>query len=212
MKVFLLFLFLIIAPALYSFDFVILKYKMGDWYNSREGVKNFLQELKDRTLIQVDEKVYEISLEEDAIFEHSFLFLNGHVPVVFSEKEIANLRKFVLSGGFVFVNDDYGMDESFRKSIKEFFPEYPLQEVNFKDPIYHCFYDFKNGIPKIHEHDGGPAKAFGVFIKGRMVLYYAFNTDIADGWDPPEVHNDPSEKREEAFKMGVNIVYYSLTH
>ena len=141
MKVFLLFLFLIIAPALYSFDFVILKYKMGDWYNSREGVKNFLQELKDRTLIQVDEKVYEISLEEDAIFEHSFLFLNGHVPVVFSEKEIANLRKFVLSGGFVFVNDDYGMDESFRKSIKEFFPEYPLQEVNFKDPIYHCFYD-----------------------------------------------------------------------
>jgi hypothetical protein len=205
-------LLLSLALPLYSFDFVIIKYKSGDYYNAREGVKNFLMELKKRTGIDVNETAVELSLDDDAVFQHYFLFINGHVPIGLSAAEGANLRKFVLNGGFVYANDDYGMDESFRKALKEIFPDYPLQEVDFGNPIYHSFYELKEGVPKIHEHYEGAPKAYGLFMNGRIALYYTYNSDIPDGWDPPEVHNDPVSKREEAFRMGVNLVVYSLTH
>jgi hypothetical protein len=201
-----------ISLPLYAFDIVIVKYKSGDYYNAREGVKNFLHELKKRTSIDVNENAAEISLDDDALFQHYFLFINGHVPIQISAAEKANLRKFVLNGGFVYANDDYGIDESFRKAVMETFPDYPMQEVDFKNPIYHSFYEMKNGVPKIHEHYEGPPKAYGIFVNGRIALYYTYNSDIPDGWDSAEVHNDPSDKREEAFRMGVNIAVYSLTH
>lgn len=202
---------LFIAQTLFAFDFVILQYKGGDMYNARNGVRNFLKELKRRTLIDVDLNPVELSLADEAIFQHSFLFLNGHLPVVFSEAEAVNLRKFILSGGFLFVNDDYGMDESFRKAMQKVFPENPLTEIGFNHPVYRCFYEFKSGIPKIHEHYEGQPRAFGIFPGGRLAVFYAYNTDIADGWDTADVHQDPEGKREEAFRMGVNIVVWALS-
>lgn len=207
-------LFLIIFISLkqiYSFDIVLLKYKMGDYYNARDGIKNFINEIKKRTIIDINTNLFELSLEDNSIFQHSFLILNGHVPVKLSEKEKINLRRFILNGGFLFANDDYGMDESFRKLMEEVFPDYKLVEIDFNNEIYHIFYEFKNGIPKIHEHYEGPPKAYGIFIDGKISVFYAYNSDIIDGWDPPEIHNDPPEKREEAFRMGINIVLYYLT-
>lgn len=198
--------------SLYSFDFVIVKYKGGDYYNAREGVKNFVLELKRRTSIDVNTNLFELSLDDKEIFLHHFIFINGHIPLDLNDSEKRNLRQFVLNGGFVFANDDYGMDESFRKLIKTVFPDNPLQEVSFDHPIYQAFYHFREGLPKIHEHYDGPPKAFGIFIDGRIGLFYDYNSDIADGWDPPEIHNDPEEKREQAFQMGINIAVYSTSY
>ncbi len=201
-----------IFESLPAFDFVIVKYKNGDHYNARGEVKNFLSELKKRSNIEVNLSPFELSLEDNAIFQHDFLFINGHVPIELSERERVNLRKFLLNGGFVFANDDYGMDESFRKTMREVFPDNLMQEVSFPHPLYHSFYSFKNGLPKIHEHYEGAPKGFGLFIQNRLALFYAYNSDIGNGWDLPEVHGDPPEKREEAIRMGVNIVVYSLSY
>lgn len=205
-------IFLFLIQIIYGFDFVIVKYKSGDYYNARDGVKNFLSELKKRTVIAVNPALIELPLDDKEIFRHHFIFINGHIPITLNETEKRNLRQFVLNGGFVFANDDYGMDESFREIMKEVFPDYPLQEIDFKNSIYSCFYHFKNGIPKIHEHYEGPPKALGIFVNNRIALFYAYNSDIGDGWDDPEVHNDPPEKREAAFRMGINIVVYSLSY
>ncbi len=196
----------------YAFDIVIVKYKGGDYYNARNEVKRFLSELKNRTSIDINETVFELTLDDDSIFQHYFLFINGHEPIRLSEKEKNNLRKFVLNGGFVFANDDYGLDESFRKTIRETFPDYPLQEIAFDHPVYHIFYDFNEGLPKIHEHYEGPPKAYGLFVNSRIALFYDYNADIGNGWDAPEVHHDPPEKREAAIRMGVNVVVYSLSY
>lgn len=200
--------FILISIQLYSLDFIIVKYKNGDAYNAREGVKNFLKEIRKRTNLDAVNGPYELYLDDDSIFQYYFLFINGHVPIQLSDKEKSNLKKFVLNGGFIFANDDFGMDESFRKIIKEIFPDYPFQEVSFTHPVYHCFYEMKNGIPKIHEHYEGPPKAFGLFItnklaSNRISIFYAYNSDIGDGWDLPEVHNDPPEKERLQLKWGL---------
>ncbi|MGC8765533.1 MAG: DUF4159 domain-containing protein [Brevinematia bacterium] len=206
----LIFIFSSFLRPLFPFDVVLIKYPKSDYYNARKGVSLFLKELKERTTINVNEKIFELSLEDIEIFEHYFLILNGHVPVELSEVEKKNLKIFLENGGFLFANDDYGMDKSFRKLMKEIFPDKPLVRIPFSHRIYHCFYHFQSGIPKIHEHDGGPPEGLGIFFGDRLAVFYAFNTDIMDGWDPVEVHNDPPEKREEAIRMGINIVVYSL--
>ncbi len=205
--------FLFCFPGgLRGFEFVILKYKGGDYYNARAGVENFLGELRKRTTVETSPKPPELSLDDEAVFRRVFLFLNGHLPVSFSPAERANLRKFIEGGGFLFANDDYGMDESFRREMRDIFPEYPLREIPFDHAVYRILYSFPQGIPKVHEHDGGRARAYGIFIRGRLAVFYAFNTDIADGWDFAEVHNNPQETREAAIRMGVNIVLYALSH
>jgi hypothetical protein len=213
-KIFLIFFILLIfaVPVYSSFEFVIVKYHLGDWYNARQGVRNFLAELQKRTTLRVNTTPIELSMDDERIFRYNFLFINGHVPITMNEREKANFRKFVLSGGFVFANDDFGMDESFRKLIGEVFPDYEFRPVPFNHPIYRIFYTFPEGLPKIHEHDGGPPEGLGIFVDGRLALYYAFNTDIADGWDFPEVHNNPPELIEKAYRMGVNIALYSQTY
>ena len=210
---FALILFTLLTFYVYGSEFKIgiVKYKGGDWYNNIESVRNLLKEIEIRTSLKVKREPNLVSLSSREIFENDLLYISGHTPISFEEKEIQNLRDYIIFyGGFVFVNDDYGMDESFRKEIKKVFPEYELKEVPFDHPIYHCFYKLPNGLPKIHEHDGGPPEGLGIFIDGELRLFYAYNTDIGDGWDNPEVHNDPEEKREEAIKMGINIVVYSI--
>lgn len=206
-------LFLVLSPVfLHAFDIVLLKYETGDWYNARDGVGNLIDEIKSRTLIDIGDELIELSLDDEELFEYSFLILNGHVPVKLSEDEKTALRSFILGGGFLFINDDYGIDESVRELISEVFPDYPFEELSFSSEIYHCFYDFDEGIPKIHEHDALPPEGWGLLVDGRVAIYYAYSSDIADGWDFPEVHGDSEEIREKAFQMGVNIVVYALTH
>jgi hypothetical protein len=201
------------AGTLYAadFSFVIIKYHLGDWYNQRDAVSRFLVELAARTTISVDTNYVELELDDERVFEHPFLFINGHVPLRWNDREILALRRYLASGGFVFVNDDYGLDESFRKEIARAYPDNPLREIPYSHPVYHCFYEFPRGLPKIHEHDGKPQQAFGLFLDGRLALFYDYQSDIADGWDAEEVHHDPAEKREAAFRMGVNLAVYALT-
>jgi len=130
----------------------------------------------------------------------------------FNDEEKERLRTYLAGGGFLLINDSYGMDKNIRKEIASLFPERELVELPFNHPIYHSYYDFPNGVPKIHEHDNKPAQGFGMILNGRVVLYYDYESDIGDGWEDPQVHNDPPEKREAALKMGMNILVYALTH
>ncbi len=205
------FLFFFIVVRVFAFQPVLIKYKLGDWYNTRAGIQNFLVQLSTRTTIQVEKGVPEYDLTDERIFKHSLLFINGHVPITLSETEKKNLRLYLDSGGFVFANDDYGMDESFTNLINGLFEDSRLHPIPFDHPVYRVFYRFPKGIPKIHEHDGGPPEALGLWRKGRLVLFYSRNTDIMDGWDAPEVHGDSDKLREAAIRMGVNVVVYALS-
>jgi len=191
---------------------VRVKYNGGDWYNDPSIIPNMLREFQKRTGIETSPGEVVLSLNSPEIFFYPFLFITGHGKINLSEEEIKNLRKYLYSGGFVYADDDYGMDEYFRRLVAKAFPESKLILLPPDHEIYHCFYDLKNGLPKIHEHYKGPPEGYGLFINRRLALFYTYNSNISDGWADPDVHNDPPEKREEAFKMGVNIIYYAITH
>ncbi|MFA6450665.1 MAG: DUF4159 domain-containing protein, partial [bacterium] len=150
-------------------------------------------------------------MDED-LFSYPMLYIVGHGNIVFTPSEVVRLRSYLERGGFLWANDDFGMDAAFRREMRKVLPESAFIELPFSHPIYRTPYLFPNGMPKIHEHAGGPPHGYGLFIGRRMVVFYDFNTDIGDGLEAPEIHKDPPEKQEQAFKMGVNIVYYALTH
>ena len=190
-----------------------LKYQGGgDWYNDPSAIPNMLKFLQKETLIHTAEDEKKVTLLSEELFSCPVLFMTGHGKIVFSEEEAKRLRHYLISGGFLYADDDYGMDKYFRTEMKKVFPEKELVELPFAHPIYHCHFDFPNGLPKIHEHDGGPPHGYGIFYEGRLVVFYTFNTNISDGWPDPQVHNDPEDKRQSAFKMGTNIFVYALTH
>jgi hypothetical protein len=197
-----------------GFSIARLKYGGGgDWYSNPSSLPNFLRALKDRTGVAVEtEKEARVDVLAEELFNYPMLYMNGHGTVKFSPAEVDRLRRYLSSGGFLWADDNYGMDKSFRGEISKVFPESPLVELPFSHDLYHIFYEFPNGLPKIHEHDGGPAQGLGIFYEGRLVVYYTFNTDIGDGLEDTEVHGDPQEKREAAFRTGVNIVLYAMTH
>jgi hypothetical protein len=184
----------------------------GDWYNDRSIIPNLTREVNLRTEIRASEEEMIVELTDPELFQHPFLFMTGHGNVRFSEEEIARLHLYLTSGGFLYADDDYGMDESFRREIARVFPDKNLIELPFSHPIYHLLYDFPDGLPKIHEHDGKPPQGFGLFHEDRLVLFYTYETNISDGWADPEVHRDPPEIREQAFRMGLNIVLYALLY
>ncbi|UCE25964.1 MAG: DUF4159 domain-containing protein [Candidatus Zixiibacteriota bacterium] len=184
----------------------------GDWYWGRSAVPNFLNFVKENTDYPVDTNEYEISIMDPDLFRYPFLFATGHGVISFSSEEKERLREYLVGGGFLFVNDSYGMDRGFRQEMSELFPEREVVELPFDHPLYHCFYDFLNGPPKIHEHDDKPPRGYSIIINGRAVIYFLVESDIGDGWEDPQVHNDPEEKRLEAFRMGVNILTYALLH
>ncbi len=183
----------------------------GDWYNDPSIIPNMLAFLRAKTNLPTARNERYVELTDDALFTYPIVFLTGHGRIKFTEEEARRLRLYLTSGGFLYADDDYGMDKYFRAEMKKVFPEKKWVEIPFKHEIYHIFYSFPNGIPKIHEHDGGPGKAFGLFHEGRMVVFYTFNTNISDGWADPDVHKDPEEVRQTAFKMGTNIILYALT-
>lgn len=182
----------------------------GDWYSNPSSLPNLLEFLHEQTGMPTAEKEVNVAPSDPAIFNTPYLYMNGHGRITFSDEDAANLRRFLTSGGFLHADDNYGMDESFRKEIKKVFPDLELQEVPYSHPIYHSFFDFPNGPPKIHEHDGKPAQGFGIFYQGKLVVYYTYQSDLGDGWEDPDVHHDPEEVRLQALKMGVNIIMYAL--
>jgi hypothetical protein len=184
----------------------------GDWYANPTSLPNLLHALRSRTEIDVAGDPATVSLGDEGLFLHPILHMTGHGRVAFTDVEAANLRRYLERGGFLWADDNYGMDRHFRAEIGKVFPEASLVELPFDHEIYHSFYRFPDGLPKIHEHDGGPPHGYGLYHEGRLVVFYSFNTDIGDGMEDLQVHNDPPEKHEAALRMGVNVVVYALTH
>jgi hypothetical protein len=182
----------------------------GDWYNDPDALPNLAGAVNLRTNIRCATEQVVVDLLDEALFTAPFLFMTGHGNISFTPEEALRLRQYLRNGGFLYADDDYGMDEAFRREIKKVFPQNELIELPFDHPIYHIVYEFPNGLPKIHEHYEGPPKGLGIFDSGRLVVFYTYNTNISDGWT--EAHDDPPEKREAALKMGINILTYALNN
>ncbi len=183
----------------------------GDWYSDPSSLPNLLEEFQRRTGINTEENEKTVKLSDPDLYNYPFLYMTGHGNVNLTPEELKALRAHLLRGGFLYADDNYGMDLSFRKMLKQLFPERELVEVSFDNPIYHCIYDLK-GPPKIHKHDGKPPQGLGVFNGGRLMIFYTYESDIGDGLEDVDVHNDPEEKREMAVRMAVNILYYAITY
>ena len=203
----------IYEPTFAQGDFTIarLKYRGGgDWYNDPSSIPNLLKFMKNNTTINTASDEKRVNIMSEELFSYPVLFMTGHGKVIFSDEEATRLRKYLTNGGFLYADDDYGMDKYFRSEIKKVFPGKDLVELPFTHPIYSCHFNFPNGLPKIHEHDGGTPHGYGIFHEGRLVVFYTFNTNISDGWPDPQVHGDPEAKRLEALKLGTNIFVYAL--
>ena len=182
----------------------------GDWYANPSSLPNLLSEIRKRTSLPVRDREQVVALTSPDLWDVPFLHMTGHGNVLFSDEEVAILRKYLENGGFLHADDNYGMDESFRREIARVFPDHPLVEVPLGHPVYRIVYPMPQGIPKIHEHDGEPAQGFGIFLGDRLAVFYSYQTDLGDGWEDAEVHNDPAETRELAIQMGVNLFVYSV--
>jgi hypothetical protein len=182
----------------------------GDWYANPSSLPNLLAAIRDRTGLAVTGREATVGLLDPRLSDYPYLYMTGHGNVSWSPAERLALRAHLLAGGFLHADDNYGMDASFRREIREVFPDQELVEIPPDHPVFHVFYEFPEGIPKIHEHDGKPPQALGIFYDGRLVVIYTYETDLGDGWEDPDVHQDPPEKREEALRMGVNIFLHAL--
>jgi len=182
----------------------------GDWYNGQTEEPNLLDYVKAHTDIKVKDDFTSVNINSDAIFSYPFLFMTGHGNVSFTSDEVDRLRKYLENGGFLYADDDYGMDASFRREMKKVFPDQDLVELPFSYGIYHDFYDFPNGVPKIEEHNGKPPQGFGIFVNGRLAVYYTYESNPSDGWDDADVHGFKEDKRLEALKFGTNLVIWAL--
>ncbi len=183
----------------------------GDWYSDPSSLPNLLREFEKRTGIPTPGGERILELTDPATFEFPFLYMTGHGKIRLTEEELEALRNHLLSGGFLYADDNYGMDESFRRMVKELFPEKELVDVPTGHPIYNCFYNLQ-GPPKIHRHDGRPPRGLGVFRGGKLMIFYTYESDIGDGLEDPGVHGDPPQKRELAVRMAVNVLFYALTY
>ncbi|MFA7563980.1 MAG: DUF4159 domain-containing protein [Candidatus Neomarinimicrobiota bacterium] len=194
-----------------KFTIARLKYDGGgDWYSNPSSIPNLLKFLRENLNMDVASDEVRVGIMDKDFFAYPYLYMNGHGNVRFSDEEVLRLRQHLQNGGFLHADDNYGMDQSFRREIKRVFPDNDLVELPFDHPIYNILYKFPHGLPKIHEHDGKPPQGLGIFYKGRLVVFYTYECDLGDGWEAPEVHNDPEEKHQAALQMGANIVLYSL--
>ncbi len=196
----------------YSFKIAKLKYNGGgDWYANKTSLPNLI-DFCNKTLrlnLAPDEEVVEVGSQQ--LFNYPFVHLTGHGNIVFSSLEAENLRNYLISGGFLHIDDNYGLDKFIRLEMKKVFPELDFIELPFSHPIYHQKYDFPKGLPKIHEHDGKPAQGFGLFYEGKMVCFYSYECDLGNGWEDQSIHNDPEEVRQKALRMGANLLTFALT-
>lgn len=183
----------------------------GDWYNDQSSEVNLLKYVNNHTTIQTD-PVYEfVDLSSDNIYLYPMLFLTGHGTMNLADAEVKRLRSYLEHGGFLYIDDDYGMDASIRKEMKKVFPQQEFVELPFSHPIYSSHFSFPNGLPKIHEHDAKRPQGLGLFHEGKLCVFYTYETNPSDGWADPDVHHDTPEKREVSLKIGTNIIVYALS-
>ncbi|MCC1484195.1 DUF4159 domain-containing protein [Winogradskyella immobilis] len=204
---------MICLTSTFSFaqDVAILKYKGGgDWYSNPTALPNLVKFCNDNINTNINENIQTVETNSIDIFQFPLLHMTGHGNVFFNEEDAENLKNYLVSGGFIHIDDNYGMEPYVRKELKKVFPNNELIEISKDHPIFNSVYDFPNGLPKIHEHDGKAPQAFGIFHESRLVLLFTFESDLGDGWEDTEVHNDPQEVRERALKMGANIIKYAF--
>jgi hypothetical protein len=182
----------------------------GDWYANPSSLPNLLSAIRTRTRLRVAREEKVVTLSDDDLWNVPYLYMTGHGNVHWSDRDLVTLRRYLQQGGFLHVDDNYGMDASIRRELARLFPDQPLVEVPLDHPIYHLVYEFPRGMPKIHVHDGKPAQGFGVFADDRLVVYYSYQSDLGDGWEDPQVHQDTADKREAALRMGVNLFAYAV--
>lgn len=183
----------------------------GDWYCDQSSIPNLLQYLEKNTPISVKNENIHVNLIDENAYQYPYLYLTGHGNVRFTDNEIISLRSILMNNGFLHADDNYGMDASFRREMKRVFPNKELVPLPNDHPIFHSYYSFPNGLPKVHEHDGRPPQALALFEEERMIVLYTYESDLGDGWEDASVHQDPWPIRESALQMGVNIIYFSLT-
>ncbi|MFZ2907252.1 MAG: DUF4159 domain-containing protein [Cyclobacteriaceae bacterium] len=206
-------LFSVITYSQSSLKIAKLKYHGGgDWYAAKTALPNLI-EFCNRELgmtLAPEEDIVEAGSKD--IFLYPYVFMTGHGNVVFSESEAQNLRTYLLGGGFLHIDDNYGLDKYIRIELKKVFPELELIELPFDHPVYHQKFNFSQGLPKIHEHDGKPPQGFGLIFEGRLVVFYSYECDLGNGWEDVAIHNDPEAKRRQALEMGANLISYCFTN
>jgi len=203
------FILLLFSLASFSQEIALLKYSGGgDWYANPTALPNLIRFCNSNINTTLNPKPATVEPSNPDLFSYPFVHMTGHGNVLFSDADVNNLKKYLSSGGFLHIDDNYGMDQYIRKEIKKIFPNNELVEIPSNHPIFQKPYLFANGLPKIHEHEGKRPQAFGIFIDNRLVLLYTFECDLGDGWEDAEVHNDPLAVREKALKMGANIINY----
>jgi len=203
-----LILIILFSISLSGQEVAILKYSGGgDWYANPTAIPNLIKFSNDNINTTIHEKPYTVDVGSTEIYNYPIVFMTGHGNVFFSENDAENLRKYLTSGGFLHISDNYGLDPYIRKELKKVFPTIELLEIPYNHPIYNQTYSFDR-LPKIHEHDGKQAQGFGVFYEGRMVCFYDYESDLSDGWEDQIVHNDPINVRGKALQMGANIIEY----
>lgn len=183
----------------------------GDWYANPSSIPNLLAAIAERTALPVERTEAKVRLTDSSLFDFPFLHITGHGEMKLSEIEVQRLREYLKRGGFLHVDDNYGLDESFRREIKRVFPDRPMVEVPTSHPIYRLVYEMPKGLPKIHEHDGKPPQGFGIFIGNRLAVYYSYSTDLGNGWEDVGTYADPPAMHEQALRMGVNLFTYAVT-
>ena len=193
-------------------DVAILKYSGGgDWYANPTAVPNLVS-FTNETIGTTISNIQTVAINSEAIYNYPIVFMTGHGNVFFSETEAQNLKDYLISGGFLHISDNYGLDTFIRRELKKVFPKLELIEIPTNHPIFNQTYKFSNGIPKIHEHNKESAQGYGLFYEGRMIVFYDHETDLSDGWEDEIIHHNPKIIREKALKMGANIIEYAFNN
>jgi hypothetical protein len=213
MKQILFLIFTFLFLSINAQDVAILKYNGGgDWYANPTAIPNLVAFANANIKTNISKNPQTVSAESEDIFNFPIVFMTGHGNVLFSDEEVTNLKNYLISGGFLHISDNYGLDKFIRPELKKIFPALELQEIPSNHPIYNQTFKFPEGLPKIHEHDKKNAQGFGLFYEGRLLIFYDYETDLSDGWEDEIIHNDPKEVREKALKMGSNIIEYAFTN
>lgn len=203
--------FCLLPIFVYGQEIAVLKYNGGgDWYANPTSLPNLIQYCNQNINSKISEKPQTVETSSVEIFQYPFIHMTGHGNVFFTQEDVSNLRNYLLSGGFLHIDDNYGMDKFLRPELQKLFPEKELVELPSSHPIFTNHFNFSNGLPKIHEHDNQAPQAFGIFNEDRLMLIYTFETDLGNGWESPEVHNNPEQVRQKALQMGANIIKYAF--
>ncbi|WP_340153864.1 DUF4159 domain-containing protein [uncultured Marivirga sp.] len=212
LSILLVFLFAIFSAYSQQVKIAKLKYSGGgDWYANKTALPNLINFCEKELNLPLSNKDYVVEVGSKEIYQYPYIYMTGHGNVVFSDDEAQNLRNYLISGGFLHIDDNYGLDQFIRLEMKKVFPASDFVEIPYDHPIYHQKFKFKDGLPKIHEHDGKPAQGLGIIYEGRVVCFYSYESDLGNGWEDQSIHKDPEAVRLKALKMGANIISFAFT-